>query len=152
MPAVRRARGGGRCVALLLVCGEAFFPAASLLQQPVWFKAYCELLDRSQLWCERTEIIQRSTIKDVRELNAEAAMMIIACGACSAELAPGAYCAKACKAFTGICALCRLPTRGLYAWCHGCGHGGHAAHMRLWFATEAQCPAGCGHQCVLVDA
>jgi len=37
--------------------------------------------------------------------------------------------------------------KGLYAWCQGCGHGGHLAHLRDWFSRNTQCPAGCGHKC-----
>jgi hypothetical protein len=37
--------------------------------------------------------------------------------------------------------------KGLFAWCQGCGHGGHLAHMRDWFAKHSTCPAGCGHAC-----
>jgi hypothetical protein len=43
--------------------------------------------------------------------------------------------------------------KGLYTWCHGCGHGGHLACYQNWdHATDIQhstfdCPAGCGHLC-----
>mmetsp|Transcript_63395 Transcript_63395/g.141339 ORF Transcript_63395/g.141339 Transcript_63395/m.141339 type:complete len:130 (-) Transcript_63395:73-462(-) len=47
------------------------------------------------------------------------------------------------------CSVCQLPVRGLYAWCQGCGHGGHASHMRQWFEHNVNCPAGCGHRCQL---
>ena len=48
-----------------------------------------------------------------------------------------------------MCAVCQLPAKGLYAWCQGCGHGGHVEHMRGWFAESTECPAGCGHRCQL---
>ena len=52
----------------------------------------------------------------------------------------------------GNCAVCHLPTRGLFVWCQGCGHGGHAEHLRDWFAENIECPAGCGHRCQLRPA
>ena len=28
----------------------------------------------------------------------------------------------------------------------GCGHGGHLAHVREWYAKYDMCPTGCGHR------
>jgi hypothetical protein len=41
------------------------------------------------------------------------------------------------------------PVKGMYAWCQGCGHGGHLAHLRDWFVVQGQklCPSGCSHVC-----
>lgn len=34
------------------------------------------------------------------------------------------------------------------AWCQGCHHGGHVAHLEAWFAQHTECPvAGCDCQC-----
>ena len=38
-----------------------------------------------------------------------------------------------------VCAVCRIPVRGLAASCARCGHGGHVAHIRPWFAKYAKC-------------
>eukprot|EP00009_Paramoeba_aestuarina_P011413 CAMPEP_0201542050 /NCGR_PEP_ID=MMETSP0161_2-20130828/71813_1 /ASSEMBLY_ACC=CAM_ASM_000251 /TAXON_ID=180227 /ORGANISM="Neoparamoeba aestuarina, Strain SoJaBio B1-5/56/2" /LENGTH=153 /DNA_ID=CAMNT_0047949647 /DNA_START=609 /DNA_END=1066 /DNA_ORIENTATION=- len=46
-----------------------------------------------------------------------------------------------------LCNLCHEPVDGTFAWCQGCGHGGHLHHMTEWFAHENECPSGCGHQC-----
>ena len=48
-----------------------------------------------------------------------------------------------------LCSICAQPVRGLYAWCQGCGHGGHLQHMEAWFARSTTCPTGCGHRCQL---
>ena len=49
------------------------------------------------------------------------------------------------------CAVCRLPVRGLSTTCRQCGHTGHMACMRRWFAAKntshGLCPTGCGCQC-----
>lgn len=47
-----------------------------------------------------------------------------------------------------LCSVCHQHVRGLWAWCQGCGHGGHLHHLKDWFATERACPAGCSHYCV----
>ena len=49
------------------------------------------------------------------------------------------------------CAICRLPVRGTYVWCQGCGHGGHFDHMSQWFSTQSLCPTGCMHNCQFDD-
>jgi hypothetical protein len=50
---------------------------------------------------------------------------------------------------TRRCCYCHEFVMGLFCVCPGCGHGGHLHHMRLWFAKNSHCPAGCGHQCSL---
>jgi hypothetical protein len=55
-----------------------------------------------------------------------------------------------CADVVSACAVCRLPVRGLYVWCQGCGHGGHLQHMQDWFAAYGSlCPTGCQHVCNL---
>ena len=49
------------------------------------------------------------------------------------------------------CTICGGVVKGLYSWCQGCGHGGHALHMVSWFKLNAPCPAGCGHICNGLD-
>ncbi|KAJ1805302.1 hypothetical protein LPJ56_005406 [Coemansia sp. RSA 2599] len=35
-----------------------------------------------------------------------------------------------------------------FSWCQTCGHGGHVAHMKSWFATHNVCPIpGCECEC-----
>jgi len=46
-----------------------------------------------------------------------------------------------------MCALCQEPVRGLMITCLFCGHGGHPAHVRRWFAEHDKCAAGCGCRC-----
>jgi len=41
----------------------------------------------------------------------------------------------------------RLRMSGLSAVCSSCMHGGHAEHMREWFAKYDVCPSGCGCKC-----
>jgi pyruvate/2-oxoacid:ferredoxin oxidoreductase beta subunit len=45
--------------------------------------------------------------------------------------------------------LSHQTVKGMYAWCQGCGHGGHLRHMHEWFQTNLECPTGCGHVCTI---
>ncbi|CAG8594124.1 7828_t:CDS:10, partial [Paraglomus occultum] len=48
------------------------------------------------------------------------------------------------------CSICRCLTKGLVSFCIKCNHGGHAMHMRDWFANNnVKCPSGCGCSCIL---
>eukprot|EP00961_Rhodomonas_salina_P208990 2820449-Rhodomonas_salina.1 len=47
----------------------------------------------------------------------------------------------------GARSVCRMVVRSLAATCAKCGHGGHVAHLRTWFAKYSKCPTGCGCQC-----
>lgn len=49
------------------------------------------------------------------------------------------------------CSVCEGSVKGLYSWCQGCGHGGHAAHINGWFRSNSLCPTGCGHNCVSAE-
>ncbi|KAJ3024023.1 GATOR complex protein wdr59 [Thoreauomyces humboldtii] len=51
------------------------------------------------------------------------------------------------KRYGVICAICRLPCRGVSTFCLVCAHGGHADHVAKWFDEEEVCPAGCGCAC-----
>ena len=53
-----------------------------------------------------------------------------------------------CRQRLVFCVLCEEPVRGLGVFCWECGHGGHLLHMKVWFAAEQQCPAGCGCSCM----
>lgn len=55
-----------------------------------------------------------------------------------------------CHSALSTCAVCLQPVRGVYAWCQGCGHGGHLEHMLEWFSQHSSlCPTGCMHVCNL---
>lgn len=47
----------------------------------------------------------------------------------------------------GLCLRSHQTVKGLFAWCQGCGHGGHLRHLQDWFSRHTRCPAGCDHVC-----
>ena len=57
-----------------------------------------------------------------------------------------------CNQLQAPCPICRLRRgRGRWAWCQGCGHGGHAACLEPWWSkseSEGGCAVeGCLHDC-----
>ncbi|KAG2203871.1 hypothetical protein INT46_001123 [Mucor plumbeus] len=117
-----------------------------------WFTAYIELLHRFKLWSTATAIIKACKVQNVRERNENATTINIACNTCFKLVngtSGGSWACDKCHRLLNPCSICHQTARGLYAWCQGCNHGGHLAHMRDWFITEKLCPTGCGHTCVL---
>ena len=57
-----------------------------------------------------------------------------------------------CRKASAPCPICRASRgKGLWTWCHGCGHGGHSLCLTEWWQapdTEGGCPLqGCLHVC-----
>lgn len=51
------------------------------------------------------------------------------------------------------CPVCQTNVgKGLWTWCQGCGHGGHAECLKIWFAEPSSdgacCVEGCLHGCI----
>ncbi|CAG0885536.1 unnamed protein product [Cyprideis torosa] len=39
-----------------------------------------------------------------------------------------------------------------FCWCQTCRHGGHAAHLMVWFSKHSRCPvSGCPCRCLMLD-
>lgn len=106
------------------------------------------MLQRLQLWNEATEIMKLSWVQSVRELNDLSTIVHTNCGGCNKAFlgTSGWYCNKCNSTESAKCSVCQLVVRGLYAWCQGCGHGGHLEHMKQWFLNHSKC-ACCGHLC-----
>lgn len=81
-------------------------------------------------------------------MNKKSTSYATSCPTCNKPLLKksGVTCDR-CKKPTAKCSICLLPVKGTYAWCQGCGHGGHSDHLREWFASNQACPTGCGHLC-----
>jgi hypothetical protein len=120
----------------LLPVAPILSPKARVLRHEI---AYVERLQSLQLFGLANEVIKQSHDEGVHSLNQRSTSVHVGGGGASASrnLPPLA-----------ICSICQLPVRGMHAWCQGCGHGGHAHHMREWFQTSLECPTGCGHRCL----
>ena len=135
-------------VTVLIVLQDKLEDAIDSHIKEEWFLAYLELLTRLRLWTIATKIIKLSNIPTITILNQDSTTLNTICGGCNKPVKPlrGWVCER-CKTNTSFCSVCHLPVKGLYAWCQGCGHGGHLAHLQKWMSSNRQCPAGCGHRC-----
>ena len=69
------------------------------------------------------------------------------CDDCNEEVINSPRCPK-CNTYLFRCAISDVPVRGVFTFCHICGHGGHLHHMTKWFENHKVCPTGCGCECV----
>ncbi|XP_046842250.1 GATOR complex protein WDR24-like [Xenia sp. Carnegie-2017] len=138
-------------VSVLLVLGDKIRSAIEEHVQEQWLLSYVDLLSRLQMWTVSTEIINLSNLPALTHINQTSTTVHTLCSnvKCRKLLPPdkpGWSCDK-CKILTPACSVCNMTVRGLFAWCQGCGHGGHILHIKEWFKKYRSCPKGCGHNC-----
>lgn len=107
-----------------------------------WVWGYVDLLERFQLWQVRASLIRNSDVQEIKTMNQESTSMSTACHHCGKAIAssgpiPAFWVCNRCRKLQGGCSICHLPVKGRYAWCQGCGHGGHIDHIRDWFLRGA---------------
>eukprot|EP00095_Tigriopus_kingsejongensis_P009251 maker-scaffold922_size80897-snap-gene-0.17 protein:Tk09251 transcript:maker-scaffold922_size80897-snap-gene-0.17-mRNA-1 annotation:"hypothetical protein D910_02335" len=113
-----------------------------------WFTAYIDMLKRHKLYNEANMVIKACPVKGVNSLNLDSTVYYSNCTECSRALnQKGAWFCERCRSTPFLCAVCQDTVRGVFAWCQGCGHGGHANHLRIWYNENKLCPTGCGHAC-----
>ncbi|KAJ2747746.1 SEA (Seh1-associated) complex subunit [Coemansia sp. BCRC 34301] len=118
-----------------------------------WFQAYILQLDSYEEYTAATEILLAAPFDAVHDPITVQTTMCISCSHCKSQLAVippfGMAWCTFCQRMATSCAVCELPVKGEFIWCHVCGHGGHAHHIRGWFEEQKQssCPSGCGHIC-----
>ena len=120
-------------------------------QDALWTHAYVEQLRSLQLHTEAAAVLSLSSNARIRAISKGLATTVaLYCLSCrKASERVGAWCP--CNRAMARCSMCELPVRGRYVWCQGCGHGGHAKHMREWFEGSNECPSGCGCHCTAQD-
>ncbi|CAF4932006.1 unnamed protein product [Pieris macdunnoughi] len=117
--------------------------------QEQWLLGYMELLQRHKAWGVAGQVGRGAWLGGVWALSQQSTSVAVCCGRCGRRTR-GAGCDRCAGRVPGeLCAVCRQPVRGLYAWCQGCSHGGHLHHMRRWLLEHDLCPAGCAHRCQL---
>ena len=110
------------------------------------YLAYVNLLTQLQLFADANTLVSESSDPYLSALSRQGVSMHQACSACGKEVETGAVCVK-CVRNVALCSLCHEPIRGLHNWCPVCSHGAHLRCAELWFATNSDCAAGCGHNC-----
>ncbi|EDV27237.1 uncharacterized protein TRIADDRAFT_54980 [Trichoplax adhaerens] len=134
------------CVSIIAALGERF-DVTSINEETVvnWYNYYLEILDKFELWNAHNELIKTAHYSAIRELSFSWPYNT-GCNNCK-KVVNKAGCCNICKKQAALCSVCHLPVKGLYVWCHGCGHGGHLQHMKEWIKKNHVCPTGCKHRC-----
>ncbi len=112
-----------------------------------WLYSYIDLLHRFQLQIEAAKFLKIIPLPSIREESETTSIYHTHCSQCFKALAVKNGRCDRCRKFPSICSVCNLVVKGIYAWCQGCGHGGHIPHMREWYKNHVDCPSGCGHYC-----
>uniref|UniRef100_A0A1Y1LB70 GATOR2 complex protein WDR24 n=2 Tax=Photinus pyralis TaxID=7054 RepID=A0A1Y1LB70_PHOPY len=116
--------------------------------QEHWLLGYIELLGRYRLWNIAAQVIKLSWLPSVTQLNQQSTRINTNCGNCSKPLQRAGWVCDRCHTSEyALCSICHQVVKGLYAWCQGCSHGGHLAHIQQWMSKHKACPTGCGHLC-----
>lgn len=143
------------CCSIVAVLSRSAHSQPILASLPVerlrtFFFHYIDQLHRLRLFSEATAVHQLTPPHLLSPSNQHNTNVALMCGECrrGCEASDkGCYCGQ-CRSGMSVCSVCELLVRGLYVWCQGCGHGGHASHMEEWFSTSRVCPTGCMHRCV----
>eukprot|EP01134_Creolimax_fragrantissima_P000908 CFRG0908T1 len=139
------------CCTLLQVLGshvESLPQTFTSQMYEEWFMAYIDILHRRRQFSIANTLIKQSIVPAINELNQDSTTIYIACSTCLKPLLKsGSGCQRCRNRSNSLCGLCRQVVSGPYAWCQGCGHGGHLHHMQQWFSNNDMCPTGCNHRC-----
>ena len=160
------------CVTVCRALGVEVEEAVGQARLQQWLVQYIDLLNRLQLYSPASTVMARCHDKFLRRKNQENTTVVPSCSTCGtaleapppppvvevegqsppppspSSLIPAPMRCGKCARRLGTCAVFLLPVNGVFAWCQGCGHGGHLHHMNEWFEEcGTLCPTGCGHVC-----
>jgi len=146
--------GSTQTVALL----EQTKPSVAVSEDLVSFRrfldrvlaTYSDILSR---WGHLSQALDvnssRSDIEpDQAECNASMVVAGVNCHRCGEHANGDAWWCDVCNGHAVICSVCEVFVKGVGVFCSACGHGGHSAHMKMWFENSDECPRGCGCRCV----
>lgn len=114
-----------------------------------WFNAYLEVLHKFKLYNVATNLIKKSPIAAINQINQQSTTFLTNCTKCNKALArrQGSWWCDRCRRTPNLCSICQDIVRGLFLWCQGCAHGGHLKCLKIWYKKATLCPTGCGHHC-----
>ncbi|XP_019871139.2 GATOR complex protein WDR24 isoform X2 [Aethina tumida] len=136
------------CILIVIGDNRKYLEKLDEYTQEFWLLSYIEHLNRYKLWNEAAQVIKLSWLPSVFSLNQQSTRINTNCNKCSKPLQrTGWLCDRCHSSESSLCSICHQVVKGLYAWCQGCSHGGHVAHIKQWFSMNIKCPTGCGHSC-----
>ncbi|KAI9222228.1 hypothetical protein BC828DRAFT_378906 [Blastocladiella britannica] len=118
-----------------------------------WFLGFLEILSRFKQYASAVAVLGACPLPDVRAQMFESTVVHTSCNMCFKPILgrpEGVWACERCMKLVNPCSLCHRLVRGQYAWCQGCGHGGHLQCLSEWFGSGVrECATGCGHACEL---
>ncbi|KAK5578609.1 hypothetical protein RB653_008281 [Dictyostelium firmibasis] len=137
------------CVFIVLILGKYVDLNIEKHRLTTWFGSYIELLQRYKMWSLALEIMKYCDDQIISQASKRHTTLISACSTCGKSIPQNSILCEKCNKASSKCSICRLPVKGMWVWCQGCGHGGHLEHMKSWFVDKNQksCPTGCAHIC-----
>ncbi|KAM9996205.1 hypothetical protein ACTFIY_002403 [Dictyostelium cf. discoideum] len=137
------------CVFIVLILGRYIDLNIEKHRLTTWFGSYIELLQRYKMWSLALEVMKYCDDQIINQASKRHTTLISACSSCGKSIPQNSIICEKCNKASSKCSICRLPVKGMWVWCQGCGHGGHLEHMKTWFIDKNQksCPTGCTHIC-----
>ncbi|KAN0024868.1 hypothetical protein ACTFIV_009277 [Dictyostelium citrinum] len=137
------------CVFIVLILGRYIDLNIEKHRLTNWFGSYIELLQRYKMWSLALEVMKYCDDQIINQASKRHTTLISACSSCGKSIPQNSIICEKCNKASSKCSICRLPVKGMWVWCQGCGHGGHLEHMKSWFIDKNQksCPTGCTHIC-----
>ncbi|KAN0023404.1 hypothetical protein ACTFIU_011574 [Dictyostelium citrinum] len=137
------------CVFIVLILGRYIDLNIEKHRLTTWFGSYIELLQRYKMWSLALEVMKYCDDQIINQASKRHTTLISACSSCGKSIPQNSIICEKCNKASSKCSICRLPVKGMWVWCQGCGHGGHLEHMKSWFIDKNQksCPTGCTHIC-----
>ncbi|KAN0039403.1 hypothetical protein ACTA71_001597 [Dictyostelium dimigraforme] len=137
------------CVFVVLILGRYIDLNIEKHRLTTWFGSYIELLQRYKMWSLALDIMKYCDDQIINQASKRHTTLISACSSCGKSIPQNSIICEKCNKASSKCSICRLPVKGMWVWCQGCGHGGHLEHMKSWFIDKNQksCPTGCTHIC-----
>eukprot|EP01091_Cochliopodium_minus_P014428 TRINITY_DN4898_c0_g1_i1.p1 TRINITY_DN4898_c0_g1~~TRINITY_DN4898_c0_g1_i1.p1 ORF type:complete len:1081 (+),score=326.98 TRINITY_DN4898_c0_g1_i1:129-3371(+) len=117
-----------------------------------WAFSYIDLLQQHKLYNCSNQIISIWPDAKISNMNKKETVFHASCGSCNQAIFENNSVCLTCKKYTCYCSICRLPIKGLIAWCKGCGHGGHLKEIQTWKSVSDKCPVpSCNHLCFVSE-
>ncbi|EGC35117.1 hypothetical protein DICPUDRAFT_55360 [Dictyostelium purpureum] len=137
------------CVFIVLILNRYIDLNIDKNQLTRWFGSYIDLLQRFKFWSLSLEVMKYCDDQTINQASKRHTTYISACSHCGKSIPQNSLICEKCNRIASKCSICRLPVKGVFVWCQGCGHGGHLDHMKSWFIDNKQksCPTGCTHIC-----
>eukprot|EP00834_Sanchytrium_tribonematis_P003810 NODE_161_length_14984_cov_0.487000.p2 type:complete len:549 gc:universal NODE_161_length_14984_cov_0.487000:10279-11925(+) len=109
---------------------------------------YLKKLKSLCMYNSAARFLKLCNIEELQRISLSTTRLIQTCGKCNKNIEDfnNGYCHH-CRTSFAKCSICKGVTKGLVGGCIECGHTAHIDCFKQWFATNFNCPTGCGCVC-----